>query len=135
MALIGWSNDLSVGIAEIDVQHKKLVALINQLHDAMLAGKGKEATAPVLKELGRYVGTHFSCEEKYMQQFKYPRFAEHKAQHAALTAKAQDFVAKFESGQAALSMDLMNFLREWLTGHIKITDRAYSDCFRTNGLK
>lgn len=135
MALIEWSPSLSVGIAEIDVQHKQLVAQINQLHDAMLAGKGKDAVAPVLRELGRYVGTHFACEEKYMQQFKYPKFPEHKAQHVELTNKAKDLITKFEAGQVALSTDLMNFLRDWLSNHIKGTDKGYTECFKAHGLK
>ena len=51
MALITWSSMFSVGVAEIDNQHKKLVELINQLNDAMHAGKGADVMGKVLSEL------------------------------------------------------------------------------------
>jgi len=40
MSLIEWSPAYSVKVKKFDDQHKKLIELINQLHDAMKAGQG-----------------------------------------------------------------------------------------------
>lgn len=41
MPIIQWNDSLPVGVDAMDLQHKKLVNLINQLFDAMKEGKGK----------------------------------------------------------------------------------------------
>ena len=41
MALVQWSNSLSVNVVEIDKQHHKLVDMINELNDAMRREKGR----------------------------------------------------------------------------------------------
>ena len=63
MALITWNNMLSTGVTEQDNQHKKLIDLINQLNDAMQAGKGSEVLGKVLAELVNYTVFHFGYEE------------------------------------------------------------------------
>jgi len=72
MPLFPWSDDLSVKVTLIDDQHKKLIALINSLHDAMRAGEGKQVLEKTLKELADYTVYHFQTEEKYMQAVPLP---------------------------------------------------------------
>ena len=72
MALIDWSESMSVGIPGIDEQHKKLVQMINELHEAMKARKAADVMGKILDELIRYTTTHFGFEEKLMQQQKQP---------------------------------------------------------------
>ena len=79
MALIQWSPQLSVGVAEMDRQHQHLVGLINRLHDAMVRGEGAEILGPVLDEVVRYTHTHFAAEERLLAARKYPHLADHKA--------------------------------------------------------
>lgn len=64
MALMSWSDNLSVNIKEIDEQHKKLVGMVNDLHDAMKMGKGNDVTGKILTGLIQYVGTHFACQSR-----------------------------------------------------------------------
>jgi hypothetical protein len=42
MGFTTWNDHYSVNVPEIDEQHKKLIALANQLYDAMRAGKTLE---------------------------------------------------------------------------------------------
>lgn len=134
MAYMNWSDDLSVGVSEIDEQHKNLVAQINALHDAMRSGQGKEALEKILGELAAYTRYHFGTEEKYMQRFGYPAYAAHKAEHDAFVAKVADFQAAYASGRLGLSIDVMKFLRDWVATHIKGNDARYTSCFREHGL-
>jgi hemerythrin-like metal-binding protein len=135
MALITWSNALSTGISEQDNQHKKLIDLINQLNEAMQSGKGTEVMGKVLSELVNYTVYHFSFEEKLMDQHKYEDTAAHKAEHAKFVQTAGDFKKKFDSGTAVVSVELMNFLRDWLTNHIMKTDKKMGQSLVKLGVK
>jgi hemerythrin len=135
MLLIQWSEDLSVGIHEIDDQHKKLIGLINGLHDAMKAGQAKESLKKTLAELAAYAVYHFQTEERYMEKFSFPGYPAHKMVHAAFVKKVSDFQAEYEAGKLGLSLELMHFLRDWLTNHIKGTDKHYTALFQKNGLR
>lgn len=134
MALMQWSDDLSVSVSEIDSQHKKLVDLINILHAAMLAKQGKTVLEKTLDELAACTVCHFRTEEKYMQEFGYPAYFSHKKEHDAFVRKVADFQKEFSSGKLGFSVGIMNFLKDWITNHIMGADNKYADTFRINGL-
>lgn len=134
MALIQWSNDLSVHIKEIDAQHKKLIQLINTLHDFMAMGKAKDVMGQTLAELVDYTVYHFSTEERLFQQHGYPGYAEHKAQHDELTRQAKELKAKFDKGDALITLDVMNFLVDWLNKHIIGSDKLYTSFLNKKGV-
>ncbi len=135
MSLITWNTSYAVGVAEIDTQHQKLVDLINKLHDAMKAGKSNTVLGGLLSDLVSYTGYHFATEEKYFDKFHYAESPAHRAEHRKLVAEVVEFQKKFKSGAASISMDLMEFLKKWLTDHIAGSDRKYVACFKENGLK
>ena len=134
MALIGWTDELSVGISEINEQHKKLIDMINDLHAATLKGKGKAAVGSILSGLASYVVEHFACEEKYFDSFNYADSASHKLQHKVFVDRLTQFQNDAEKGKVMLSLDIMDFLEEWIQDHIRIQDKGYSSCFKENGL-
>ncbi len=107
-----WSENLSVGIKEIDEQHKKLVSQINALHDGMRSGQGKDTLEKTLGELADYSQYHFKTEEKYMEKFGYPDFEKHREEHDAFVVKVADFQNAYSSGKLGLSIDVMNSLME-----------------------
>jgi hemerythrin len=135
MALMNWNEDLSVKVNEIDDQHKKLIQMINTLHEAMKAGQTKQVLEKTLQDLATYAVYHFQTEEKYMQQFAYPGYLSHKMKHDAFVKKVTEFQGDYQSGKLGLSLDIMNFLRDWVTTHIKETDKKYSATFLSKGLK
>jgi len=135
MALIKWDDSFSVGIAEIDAQHKMLVDMINNLNDAMRQGKGKDALGKTIGGLIDYAGTHFLTEERYFDQFGYPGTLSHKKEHADFTLKVTEFKNKFDTGTVALSIEVVNFLSNWLQNHIKIVDKKYGPFFNEKGLR
>ena len=133
--MITWDSSLSVGVSEIDVQHQKLIKMLNELQDAMKQGKSKEVLSGIVSGMITYAGTHFAFEEKYFAQFKYPETAAHKAEHVAFATKVKDFQTKFNEGKTGISIEVLNFLSDWLTKHIKGTDKKYGPFFNANGLK
>jgi hemerythrin len=135
MAFIEWNNSFSVGVSEIDLQHQKLVGIINDLHDAMLQGKGKAVLEEIIRGLVDYAGAHFLTEETYFDQFRYPDAGSHKEEHSAFTQKVAEFKDGFDAGKLALSITVMDFLSSWLRNHIMVADKKYRPFFVERGLK
>lgn len=125
MSLIEWSPRLSLGIDEIDHQHRKLIELINDLDRAMEQGQGKAVIGRTLDGLVAYTQFHFSAEEKLMDRCSYPGSERHKGEHVAFVRKLIDFKTGYAAGQLGLSIAVMSFLSTWLTEHIQGTDRQY----------
>lgn len=135
MPIIEWNDSFSVNVAEIDFQHKKLVSMINELNDAMAKGKGKDAIGKIIDGLVSYAGTHFATEEKYFDMFKYPGSLSHKKEHADFVKKVGEFQEGFSKGDLALTIEVMRFLKDWLTKHILGLDKKYGPFFNEKGLK
>jgi methyl-accepting chemotaxis protein/hemerythrin len=132
--IMQWADDLSVNIREIDEQHLRLIDLINKLHAAMRSGKGKEATARVLDELKDYTVFHFSSEEALFEEHGYSGLVNHVAAHKAFVDKVLDFEQQILSGKSTVTMEVMNFLKDWLVKHIKGVDKKYSSFFNERGI-
>src|SRR5512139_1687724 len=108
-ALIEWSDELSVGIQEIDEQHKVLVGLVNDMHRAIHEHHGSDTARNILEQLGDYTRVHFAVEESLMRIFDYPGYEEHKKQHEELIAQFRAYQDKVRSGTAKISFELLHF--------------------------
>ncbi|MFN3555680.1 MAG: bacteriohemerythrin [Bacteroidales bacterium] len=127
MSLIEWNKALySVQIEEFDKHHQMLLEFINDLHSAMLQGKGKEVLSKILFELKEYTQYHFSAEEEQMIKANFPGYAEHKKQHTDLIGQLDLLIKDFESGDRKVSVETFKFLKEWLFNHIQVTDKKYT---------
>ncbi len=135
MGFIKWNDNYSVKVVEIDDQHKKLIGLVNQLYDAMRAGKGREALDPVLTELVNYTVYHFSTEERLFRQHGYPDYEQHKKIHDDLTRKAKDLKEAFARGNKMITIDVMLFLSNWWNIHILEEDKKYVDFLHSKGVR
>jgi len=120
-----WNSSYVTGIGSVDAQHQTLFQIASKLHEAMTTGKGKAVLGSILNRLVQYTAGHFAHEERLMRLHDYPDLAAHKAQHDALTRQVLDFQANFESGQAAITVQLLHFLKNWLVEHIKGSDLKY----------
>ena len=134
MAQIVWNSTLSVGVDEIDRQHKMFIAVINELNDAMRKGKGQDLLEAIVKKLDYYATSHFMTEENYFALFGYPEADSHKKEHASFIKKTSDIRRDLSERKPALSVDVMDFLSRWLRDHIMSTDKKYSTFFRENGV-
>lgn len=134
MALVTWDPSFSVKVARCDEDHKKLFSLINTLHEAMLAGKGSEKIKQVVSELSNYTKFHFSAEEALLEKTKYGALAAHKMQHQEFVKKVEDFQKDVAAGKTANSASVLNFMKDWLTRHIKQTDQKYAEHLNANGV-
>ncbi len=134
MPLLNWKEDYSVKIKEVDEQHKKLIGLINDLHDAMTQKKAKEVLGDVLRKLADYTVFHFSMEERLMKSNGYPEYDDHREKHQKMTAKVMSLQNELKQGKITLSMEVMDFLKNWLDKHILGTDKKYSPFLTGKGV-
>jgi hemerythrin len=135
MAFFDWKDSYSVGVAEMDQQHKKLIDLINKLYEAMKVGKAANELDSVIGEMVTYTKFHFGAEEKLMTTHGYPGLLAQKGEHKIFTEKAMEFQQQIQSGKKTISIEVMNFLKDWLTKHILGNDQKYTKFFNDKGVK
>jgi len=124
VSIAKWDDSFKTGYEPVDEQHTNLFAMVNTLHDAIVAGKGTDALAPALQKLAHSTIEHFAEEEKLMTSINYPGFPAHKAKHRDLTHQVEELLAKFREGKLVLSVTISTFLANWLRHHIKEDDFA-----------
>ena len=134
MALFTWNDSYKVNVKLFDSQHKQLFDLINQLHDSMMVGKGKEVMDGVLKSLLTYTKTHFSEEERQLKIQQYPDYEKQVREHGIFVQQILDLQQKHASGSAAITLTTLNFLRDWLQKHINGEDKRYSGYMNSKGI-
>jgi hemerythrin len=135
MSFIQWNDELSVGIPSIDQQHRKLIAMINQLSDAMAQGKGRDMVQPVLKMLSDYAVSHFQTEEALFAKHEYPDRYAHANEHNRFANQVAAFQQQYIAGSAPLSVELLDFLRRWLLSHIMGSDKKYAPHLKSKGVQ
>jgi hemerythrin len=118
MSFFAWRSEYSVGVPQIDREHRKLFEVAACLQEAMLAGQGRESEQSALSELIRYTAGHFRREEALMRRYGYAEILTHHQKHAAFTKAVLEFQARYEARAACLSMHLLQFVRAWLAEHI-----------------
>jgi hemerythrin len=133
VSLATWDESYSVKVKRFDDDHKKLLSLVNELHDAMKAGKGGQVVQKVVQELADYTRYHFSGEEALMAETQYAALGPHKLQHREFVKQVEQFQRDLKAGAVGKSVAVATFLKDWLIHHIQGTDREYSLHFNANG--
>lgn len=123
--IVQWSKKLSLGIPEIDGQHKGLLDVINELWQAIVAKSDAQRIARILDQLEQYTRAHFTAEEALMRVESYPKFREHRSDHQKFISHVSAAKAKLASGEF-LGLDLLRYLTEWLVKHIEGGDQDYA---------
>lgn len=119
---IVWGHVLSVGVDEIDEDHRKLVNIFNILNHAVTDGESSEYLAAVLEELVNCTVWHFSHEERLMLKYGYQGIEEHKATHRELIESAKEMQQNLLQAKKSMSDEDIEVLERWLTGHILTDD-------------
>ena len=109
--------------------------MINVLNDAIELGKANEAQEKVLNGLVLYTEKHFAYEERLFKKFGYAEQQSHFNEHTELVDQVKDLQKKMKEGDFMLSIELMLFLKDWLTKHILKTDMAYAPFLIEKGVK
>jgi len=138
MPLIEWTDDMSVGLTELDNDHKLIIEAINQLDANANDATRKDAVRQCLMRLRRYAEYHFAREEKVMAACAYPAIDVQKREHRDFVKRVQEVTRRFDAQPAEsaeiISQELLGFLRDWLRHHILIEDMAYRPYVEHSGV-
>jgi hemerythrin-like metal-binding protein len=119
-----------------DDEHKKLVAVINELHDSFEHGVDRSVAERALDELVAYTEQHFAHEEEFFDTWDYPDKAAHRIAHEELRRQVLEYRdTVLAKGGIEMTLELITFLRYWLLGHIMAEDKKYSEFLRSKGLR
>ncbi|NBC32580.1 MAG: bacteriohemerythrin [Alphaproteobacteria bacterium] len=120
--LLEWSDELSVGVSEIDEDHKKLLEIVNRFFDAYRFADSRATVLSALTNIADYASWHFDHEERIMRREKFPGLDIHKRQHSELLDRLAGLIAGFETGRADITEATLGFLSDWVLVHLKTQD-------------
>lgn len=133
--LIAWTPNMSVGVSVFDEDHKMLVNLVNELHDAIEAGHSHQVLGSIIDRLVDYARFHCSREELIFDQTGYPDSEGHRREHQALFHTAAAMQEKFKSDTSSrFALEVMNYMYGWLVHHIQGSDKLYAPHLNACGI-
>lgn len=122
--MISWTENLSVGIKEIDNQHKKFLELVNKLHTAVKE-KSREVEGKIIDGLIEYAFYHFTLEERYLDRSNYPHTEQHKKEHEEFVDKIIMMKKNHEKNKLSVTVEMINFMNNWWINHVWNSDKKY----------
>jgi len=132
--MLTWSDEYSVGVQEIDDQHRQMLDYINELEGVLGSTSARDHIVNVLNGLVTYTKEHFTTEENYFRLFDYEERDAHIAEHLNLIEDVEVFIFRLETGAELTPATVLAFLKTWLIEHILGADKRYMACFHKNGL-
>jgi len=135
MAFFEWKEEYSTGIASIDKQHKRFIALINEIHVCILDDREEPIVSQVVDDLEQYALYHFSQEEILFQEYGYKETIEHGKEHELYNKQIELLKTLTLSQEKTLSIQTLSILGAWLEHHILEEDMAYITFIRENANK
>jgi len=120
-----WTPQLSVGVKEIDEDHKILINLLNEAIDFTDNKENSAGAAKILEALIYYTQKHFLREEAVLEVCGYANLEQHKISHHHIVQEVKDKAEKLDKG-TLIQDELVTFLLEWLVNHIADTDADYA---------
>ena len=126
MSLFKWTNAYSVYLPEIDAEHRAIFRLGDELHKAVLADADPAVLQPILVNLRETAEQHFRHEERLMRAIHYTAFDWHKGQHDAVRKRSRALAKRIAGGDPAAAGELLEFMSDWMRGHIAVADRMMS---------
>lgn len=123
MPLFIWKPSYETGINEIDLDHRQLFGIVNDLYEAMKQAQGYELMNRTVDRLLEYTQRHFATEESFMRVSNYPKRLTHENEHRTFCARIEAMNAGRRLGKQPPSSEMMKFLCEWLTTHVTTADK------------
>ncbi len=129
MSVFEWNDSFVLNIPVVDEQHQRLISMISDLDASEREGTGGLLISYVLQELIRYIAIHFEDEERLMLSHGFPGLASHRQEHDFFVKRVMHIQKSFQDGDD-LSKETLDFLKEWISCHIKGTDQIYAGFIR-----
>jgi len=122
---VAWNDSYKLGNEQVDLQHKKLFEMVNDLINSCLDGSDVVKLKETLGFLVNYTIRHFHFEEELQLQYGYPEYETHKQMHEDFKVTVGELVARFEKNGSSLELsnDVNKIMVRWLVNHIQREDK------------
>lgn len=121
MSLSSLKDKLNTGIESLDYEHRKLVAVMEELCDSY--DRDESSVSELFGRLYAEVSAHFALEESIMREKKYASYDAHKADHEHLLDRIRFMMDAYENGLCAdCGTNLRSCLEAWFAGHVADAD-------------
>ncbi len=117
------SEDLEVGVREIDTEHDLLLGVVRALEKAVVSAPHAQVEA-LLQQLAEFTRVHFATEEIMMRLYAYPEFARHQLEHARLVDQIDQVRGEFAKGHVQPTRSFAAALHHWFAEHVRTQDVA-----------
>ncbi|NQZ94463.1 MAG: bacteriohemerythrin [Moritella sp.] len=130
MISLEWNEEMSVGIDEIDTDHKKILSIISSIIDAIDTNCNAETIEKYFSDLTACTTDHFKQEEALMQTLAFNDFIEHQKGHQTFLNQLPELKNKLlNSNNVEAAEQVSQFLYDWVIEHILISDMDYVHAF------
>lgn len=119
---IAWRDEYSVGLPDVDHEHRVLIAMINELAAGLGSETPRARVVGALGEICARIAAHFALEEREMRALKYIGLPEHKRDHERLLEDILDIMADVDSPGGYEPALLERRLTSWFTEHFRTHD-------------
>jgi hemerythrin len=125
-----WRPELLLGIEQMDLQHRHLVACAGQLDSVVTANSSRQDVALSLAALVAVAKQHFEWEERLMLANRYDDYARHKVEHDRLLDQLLEVDRELAAGRIGPSQILSLFIDAWTVQHLLGADRQLAAFLR-----
>jgi hemerythrin len=115
------SEDVEVGVQEIDTEHDLLLGVVRALEKAVISAPRPQVEA-LLQQLSEFTKVHFATEEIMMRLYAYPDFAHHQLEHARLVEQIDQVRSEFAKGNVQPTRSFATALHHWFSDHVRSHD-------------
>jgi hemerythrin-like metal-binding protein len=135
MDLIKWRESYETGISSMDMQHRKLIELINELYKELRKEESYQSVEDILAEMTTYAEKHLQVEESILETNDYPDYANHIAIHQSYRDQLTVLLAESKNDHEKTVNNTYAFLRQWWMGHIVGEDKKYGEFLKSKGVE
>ncbi len=114
MPYLEWNPAFDTGIGGIDYEHRRLVEMLNEIHELMRTAAEPHKIAAILADLHALASAHFALEEKIMRDQNYPGLAGRRDTHYHLLDQVREIMDAYEIGSYRGGESLPATLKQWL---------------------
>lgn len=130
-----WKDEYSVGVVELDNQHKNLIGIISRLSEAVNRTSNEEEIRQIIADIIAYKKVHLATEEGYFHKFQYEGTAEHERRHHEFSERMEEFQKRQqENPTISIGFEIVDYLEDWFIQHLLRADKLYTECFHEHGL-
>lgn len=135
MAGVTWNKmKHDVKVEKLNAEHKVLFGTLDALYKAMEDKNDRKALVKIINDLIAYTRQHFTTEESLLEMYNHPELEEQKKQHKLFIDKVEEFKQDYRNNHFMLHFNMAIFLKSWISNHIEILDRKYSQFLNDRGV-